>query len=120
MKQVECNKCGRCFEVEGEWGYCPFCENDNVEVKKSLEEEIEMLKEHKFYADNIIQAYADKCKNYEKQLAEQPKQIIEKIKHFVHNNYIYVEETDLPVIKRDLLYRFLDNSLKEMMKSDDI
>ena len=33
MKQVECNKCGKVFEVEGEWGYCPFCENDNVEVK---------------------------------------------------------------------------------------
>ena len=34
MKQVECNKCGKVFEVEGEWGYCTFCENDNVEVKK--------------------------------------------------------------------------------------
>lgn len=33
MKQVECNKCGKVFEVEGEWGYCPFCENDQVEVK---------------------------------------------------------------------------------------
>lgn len=32
MKQVECNKCGKVFEIEGEWGYCPFCENDNVEV----------------------------------------------------------------------------------------
>lgn len=35
MKQVECNKCGKVFEVEGEWGYCPFCENDNVEVFKN-------------------------------------------------------------------------------------
>lgn len=36
MKQVECNKCGKVFEVEdnAEWGYCPFCENDNVEVGK--------------------------------------------------------------------------------------
>lgn len=33
MKQIECNKCGKHFEVEGEWGYCPFCENDNVELK---------------------------------------------------------------------------------------
>ena len=33
MKQVQCNKCGKYFEVEGEWGYCPFCENDQVEVK---------------------------------------------------------------------------------------
>ena len=35
MKQVECNKCGKVFEVEGEWGYCPFYENDNVEVFKN-------------------------------------------------------------------------------------
>lgn len=37
MKQVECNKCGKMFEVEdnAEWGYCPFCENDNVEVFKN-------------------------------------------------------------------------------------
>ena len=48
------------------------------------------------------------------QLAEQPKQIVDKIKDFVHNNYIYVEETDLRVIKYDLLYKFLDNLLKEM------
>ena len=34
MRLVECNKCGKVFEVEGEWVYCPFCENDNVEVKK--------------------------------------------------------------------------------------
>ena len=50
----------------------------------------------------------------EKQLAEQPKQIVDKIKDFVHNNYIYVEETDLRVIKYDLLYKFLDKLLKEM------
>lgn len=35
MKQVECNKCGKVFEVEGEWGYCPLCKNDNVEVFKN-------------------------------------------------------------------------------------
>lgn len=40
MKQVECNKCGRYFDVEdnAEWGYCPFCENDNVEVPKRFEQ----------------------------------------------------------------------------------
>ena len=48
------------------------------------------------------------------QLAEQPKQIVDKIKDFVHNNYIYVEETDLRVIKYDLLYKFLDNLSKDI------
>ena len=42
--KVQCDKCGRYFEVEGEWGYCPFCENDNVEVKKNLEDLIDELK----------------------------------------------------------------------------
>lgn len=34
MIQVVCNKCGRIFEEEDgtEWGYCPFCENDQVEI----------------------------------------------------------------------------------------
>jgi predicted RNase H-like nuclease (RuvC/YqgF family) len=36
MRLVECDKCGKYFDVEEheEWGYCPFCENDNVEVGK--------------------------------------------------------------------------------------
>ena len=33
-KIVKCNKCWREFEIEDneEWGYCPFCENDQVEI----------------------------------------------------------------------------------------
>ena len=50
------------------------CHNDK--------EEIERLQEHKFYADNIIQAYADKCKSYEEQLAGlQQEQIKEMQEH---------------------------------------
>jgi hypothetical protein len=36
--KIQCNKCGKYFEVDGEWGYCPFCENDNVEVPKRFEQ----------------------------------------------------------------------------------
>lgn len=48
------------------------------ELKQQLaesEEKINMLEEHKFYANNINQAYADKCKNYEKQLAEKDAEV---------------------------------------------
>ena len=33
-KIVKCDKCWREFEIEDneEWGYCPFCENDQVEA----------------------------------------------------------------------------------------
>lgn len=33
-KVVKCDKCWREFEIEDneEWGYCPFCENDQVEA----------------------------------------------------------------------------------------
>ena len=33
-KVVKCNECWREFEIEDneEWGYCPFCENDQVEA----------------------------------------------------------------------------------------
>ena len=39
--KIQCDKCGKYFEVDGEWGYCPFCENDQVEVKKNLEDLID-------------------------------------------------------------------------------
>ena len=34
MKRVVCDKCGYHFEVEdgAEFGYCPCCENDQVEI----------------------------------------------------------------------------------------
>lgn len=34
MRVINCNKCGYLFEVEdgAKWGYCPCCENDQVEV----------------------------------------------------------------------------------------
>lgn len=34
-KQVQCNRCGYIFDCESdqEFGYCPCCENDQVEVK---------------------------------------------------------------------------------------
>lgn len=32
-KIVECNVCGYVFETEEqEFGYCPLCENDHVEI----------------------------------------------------------------------------------------
>lgn len=36
MRKVACCKCGALFKVEdnAEWGYCPICENDQVEVAK--------------------------------------------------------------------------------------
>ena len=41
-KVVRCDKCWREFEIEDneEWGYCPFCENDQVEATNcNLEED---------------------------------------------------------------------------------
>ena len=43
-KVVKCDKCWREFEIENneEWGYCPFCENDQVEITNcNLEEDWE-------------------------------------------------------------------------------
>lgn len=39
-KIVKCNECWREFEIEDneEWGYCPFCENDQVELKRKAKE----------------------------------------------------------------------------------
>jgi hypothetical protein len=67
-----------------------------------------------FQGNKIVKGWMDKISDLEAKLAEQPKQIVDKIKDFVYNNYIYVEETDLRVIKYDLLYKFLDNLIKEM------
>lgn len=38
MKKVVCDKCGYHFEVEdgAEFGYCPCCENDQVEINYTL------------------------------------------------------------------------------------
>ena len=54
MKQIECNKCGKVFEVEdnAEWGHCPFCENDQVEVGK--EERFEYVCNKIEYIDGYI------------------------------------------------------------------
>lgn len=52
-------------------------EQENQQLKQQLaekDEQINMLEEHKFYADNIIQSYADKCKSYEEKLAEKEKE----------------------------------------------
>lgn len=55
-----------------------ICKIEQLEQQLAeSEEKINMLEEHKFYADNIIQAYADKCKKYEQQLADKEKEIEE-------------------------------------------
>lgn len=43
MTKVICNECGRLVEIEDceEWGYCPFCENDQVELKRKAKEILE-------------------------------------------------------------------------------
>lgn len=68
MKQVECNKCGKHFEVEGEWGYCPFCENDNVEVKKNLEDLIDEayddIEQTAYKKESMALAYHGNCDHY--------------------------------------------------------
>ena len=40
MEKAICNECGRLVEIEDgeEWGYCPFCENDQVELNKEPKE----------------------------------------------------------------------------------
>ena len=54
------------------------------ELTKKLtekEEQIKMLEEHKFYADNIIQAYADKCKKHDQDKIE----LLKKVKDMADN-----------------------------------
>ena len=69
--KIQCDKCGKYFEVEGEWGYCPFCENDQVEVYKNQLLNVQMVsakeitKLHKELAITekaLKLAVADKCK----------------------------------------------------------
>lgn len=40
MAKAICSECGSPVEiVDGEeWGYCPFCENDQVELKRKTKE----------------------------------------------------------------------------------
>ena len=40
MEKAICNECGSLVDiVDGEeWGYCPFCENDQVELKREPKE----------------------------------------------------------------------------------
>lgn len=40
MEKVICSECGSLVEIEDgeEWGYCPFCENDQVELNKEPKE----------------------------------------------------------------------------------
>ena len=39
----QCPNCGKYFEAdsEGIWGYCPICEEDNIELLDILEDEEE-------------------------------------------------------------------------------
>lgn len=66
MKQVECNKCGKVFEVEGEWGYCPFCENDQVEVGYSNGDFVDLL--HKELYDVVNDMFKIENKRLRKTL----------------------------------------------------
>ena len=48
-KQVQCNRCGYIFDSEEEgFGYCPLCENDQVEIdtieNKPIEEQLAIYK----------------------------------------------------------------------------
>lgn len=37
MSKAICSECGSSVEIADgeEWGYCPMCENDQVELKKN-------------------------------------------------------------------------------------
>ena len=64
----------------------------DIEAKLAeSEEHNKILEEHKFYADNIIQAYADKCKNYEQQLAEKDAEI-ETLNKFLRDKADEIEK----------------------------
>ena len=41
--KVQCDKCGKYFETDEELGYCPFCENDQVEVFKNQLLNVQMV-----------------------------------------------------------------------------
>lgn len=99
MKQVECNKCGKMFEVEGEWGYCPFCENDNVEVKvgKSNGDFVDLL--HLEMLELRLNLAQDKIKKLEKALAWKPIEIANYIQDLTYF-HADVDSTILH-IKRD-------------------
>lgn len=62
MREIECSECGRPFEYErGEgFGYCPFCEFDQVEVpdvkkfKITIEEMV--IQDFEIYAESMEEA----------------------------------------------------------------
>lgn len=117
MRLVECNKCGKVFEVEGEWGYCPFCENGQVKVPKRFEQwGYESFKDNEtgeIKSDYIelLNKQNDKIEELEKKLKEQPKQIVEKIREkIVDYNIKYSSAVDV----LNCLDLMLDNLLKEM------
>lgn len=66
-----------------------ICWKDNEYLKQQLaekDEQINMLEQHKFYADNIIQAYADKWKNHNQDKISFAVEQLEKVKEFCQNS----------------------------------
>lgn len=96
----------KALEVEKTDGMFRDCEADrkfeqekkNIALKRvseltkrlaEKEEQINMLEEHKFYADNIIQAYADKCKNHNQDKIA----LLEKVESYIKDS-TYIKEPD--------------------------
>ena len=59
MKNIKCNYCGRYFETEEkEFGYCPHCENDQVEIGlQRIEMRNRLLKQQEIIAKHIVTMY---------------------------------------------------------------
>ena len=105
---------------------CQECKHLNKKIELNIqnklmaelsesEEKINMLEEHKFYADNIIQAYADKCKNADQDKTSFAVEKLEKVKETMsksnESGYIirFASMND-----RDKFNEIIDNQIEQL------
>jgi light-regulated signal transduction histidine kinase (bacteriophytochrome) len=95
------------YMYEGVMQSCHNGIEENNRLEKLLaekDEQINMLEEHKFYADNIIQSYADKCKNHNQDKISFAVEQLEKVKLYNRQRaYNYMPLTN-----------YIDNQIKQL------
>ena len=119
-------KMNESFEKEKKDNAFKFIE----ELKQQLaekDEQINMLEEHKFYADNIIQAYADKCKNSNQDKISFCIEQLEKVIKFINEKYQYLLELEKQgnltehgkgsKLTSEIVLQKIDNQIKQLKES---
>ena len=79
------------------------------------EEKINMLEEHKFYADNIVNAYADKCKKHNQDKISFAVEQLEKVLDITENILDdAIKNCSLNESYYDTLLDKIDNQIKQL------